>query len=205
MLTGLVIHRMTGCKLVIRYLNRLNHTGPYKQILSQNQAWERMVVSESSPAMTIRSDVPLHSGIDNNDGRQDTLTGYGTTHHTNSLFCQEEVKSESADNSVKYSIAGKHPGTKEITSYRLGVQEVGPPLFPNHVDDNDNSLLEHRFKEDILLSLVGGLPDDVADNLEESLIGSWTAFHRTSTNIEHCKSVMEYLPVVREPPNYDVL
>ena len=80
---------------------------------------------------------------------------------------------------------------------------MNPTLFPHHVDDADNSLLEQRFNEDILWSLLGGIPDDVADGLE--IIGSWTAFHRMSSNVDICKSVMEYMPVVPQPPDYDVL
>ena len=83
-LMGMIIHRIT----VIQYLSHANHTCQYKQIILQNKAWERMVMNmdKSNSTAIIRRDIPLHSGIDNNDGRQDTVTGHGTTHHTNSLF-----------------------------------------------------------------------------------------------------------------------
>ena len=41
LMTGLIIHRISGSKLLIKYLKRLNHSAPYKDIILQNQAWER--------------------------------------------------------------------------------------------------------------------------------------------------------------------
>ena len=102
MVMGMIIHRITGSKLVILYLNLLNHTCPYKTILS-----------DSSSKISIRNNVPLHSGIDHNDGRQETITGFGTTHHTNSLFFQTSIES---DDHSRIQISTQPPGTREIKS-----------------------------------------------------------------------------------------
>ena len=113
MVMGMIIHRITGSKLVILYLNLLNHTCPYKTIIQQNQALEKTVLSDSSSKISIRNNVPLHSGIDNNDGRQETITGFGTTHHTNSLFFQTSIES---DDHSRIQISTQPPGTREIKS-----------------------------------------------------------------------------------------
>ena len=103
---GMIIHRITGSKEVIQYLSYANHTCQYKQIILQNKAWERMVMNMDEPNSTaiIRRDIPLHSGIDNNDGRQDTVTGHGTTHHTNSLFLQREIDDNSNTKRIPISV-----------------------------------------------------------------------------------------------------
>ena len=183
MLMGMIIHRITGSKLVIKYLSRLNHVSGYKKILQQNQALERGVMSDSPSGVKIRTDVPLHSGIDNNDGRQETITGSGTTHHTNSLFFQEESKPNSENTGNIVTLNAIPPGTREIRPYFLGPPK-DPPLIRDFIDVVDTSLLDIRLKEDILWSVMGGLPDAGSNNHEESLVGSWTSFQRLSSNVK---------------------
>ena len=204
-LMGMIIHRITGSKEVIQYLSHANRTCQYKQIILQNKAWERMVMNmdESNSTAIIRRYIPLHSGIDNNDGRQDTVTGHGTTHHTNSLFFQREINDNS--NTKRIPISVKHPGTTEIPPYYMGSIKTGPNPFSKHIDDPDNSLINIRFSEDILWSLVGGVLENLLIDPEEDICGSWTAFHRLSSNVELCKSIMEYLPVIPQAPDYGVL
>ena len=114
-LFGMTIHRLTGSKVVINYLHRGNHSISYKNIRIQNLAWEKMAISETASASVIKRGLPLHSGIDNNDGRQETLTGYGTTHHTNTLFIQPQaVETETPNTNETIRIGATHPGTKEI-------------------------------------------------------------------------------------------
>ena len=107
--------------------------------MQQNQALERGVMSDSPSGIKIRTDFPLHSGIDNNDGRQETITD-GTTHHTNSLFFRDESKPTSENTGNIVTLNATPPGTREIRPYFLG-----PPLDPplrNFIDVIDTSLLE---------------------------------------------------------------
>ena len=90
-LMGMTIHRITASKEVANYLHRANHIISYYDIRMQTLAWENIVSSGESFKTDICKAAPTHSSIDNNDGRQETLTGYGTTQHTNSLLFQPNV------------------------------------------------------------------------------------------------------------------
>ena len=107
-LLGMTIHRTTASKKVANYLHRANHIISYYDIQMQNLAWEKTVSSGESLKTDICKAVPTHSSIDNNDGGQEMLTGYGTTHHTNSLLFQPNVQTTAAP------IAMHHYSSREI-------------------------------------------------------------------------------------------
>ena len=54
----------------------------------QNAAWSRMVSEDRLHLTYFRKGVTTQSTIDNNDGRQETLTGSGTTQDTNKTVFQ---------------------------------------------------------------------------------------------------------------------
>lgn len=86
---GQTIHRTTASKETIRNLHRLGHTSSYNDILQQNKQWSRMISSTpASFAKGLIRGLSVHSSIDNNDGRQETFTGAGTTHDTNRTLFQ---------------------------------------------------------------------------------------------------------------------
>ena len=91
---GLVIHRMTGSKEVASMLHKFNHTISYQDIRTQNMAWSRMVSSRQLLLSKMRKGICTHSTVDNNDGKQETLTGAGTTHDTNKTLFQLPTKEE---------------------------------------------------------------------------------------------------------------
>ena len=54
----------------------------------------------------------------------------------------------------------------------MGSIKTGPNPFSKHIDDPDNSLINIRFSEDILWSLVGRVPDNLLIDPEEDICGS---------------------------------
>ena len=86
--TGLTLHRMTGSKSVVTMMNKMGNCLSYNDIRVQNQAWARMVSSKTSVARNLAKGIATHATIDNNDGRQETATGKGTTHDTNCTIFQ---------------------------------------------------------------------------------------------------------------------
>eukprot|EP00795_Rhopilema_esculentum_P014831 gene14831-5948_t len=76
-----------------------------------------------------------------------------------------------------------------------------PQLFPNHEDDDEFDLLELCLKRDVMWALLDGLP---GQGEETDLIGSWTVFNRAVTELYTRKSLLEYMPVIPEPPEYPV-
>ena len=150
--------------------------------------------------------VPTHSSIDNNDGRQETLIGFGTTHHTNSLLFQPNVQTTAASNSdASLLVERNHPGTKEIPPYFIGKRKSPEPLPYLNMQETESTLLNTRFDLNLLWSIAGGIPIDIIPGEELPLIGSWTPFNKKTSVVKLSKSVLQYLPVVPTPPDYDVL
>ena len=82
---GLTLHRLTGSKEAIMNLNKFGHTISYNKVREYNDTWSKSVSPVHERFVNC---VSLHSSIDNNDGRQETLTGCGTTHDTNMTLFQ---------------------------------------------------------------------------------------------------------------------
>ena len=77
-----------GNKEAIDGLHKTNHVIFYNDIRMQNAAWSRMVSEDRLHLPYFRKGVTTQSTIDNNDGRQETLTGSGTTQDTNKTVFQ---------------------------------------------------------------------------------------------------------------------
>ena len=82
---GLTVHRLTGSKEAAQNLHGLGNSISYNDILKYNEFWSR---SQPPCHKVFSSTMALHSTIDNNDGRQETITGAGTTHDTNMTLFQ---------------------------------------------------------------------------------------------------------------------
>ena len=88
LLTGLVIHKLTGRKEVLQLLSKLNSCLSYNKIGLQNKFWACMVAPSKRMSNRKCKGIPVHAAIDNNDGVQETVTGKGTTHDTNMTLFQ---------------------------------------------------------------------------------------------------------------------
>ena len=207
---GLVLHRLTGSREVANYVHKSNHAISYDAIRMQNQAWARMVTGKKSHAAHLRKGVVTHSTIDNNDGRQETVTGAGTTHDTNKTLFQIPTKKQLS----QLTVGAAEGGFRDLLT-RIGSAEsldpkpyapkprVGPEHFPNYKDDLSRDELNFCFKRDVIWSLAGSLPD-MMDGEAVEPIGSWTAFHKMISSSEPIKCVQEYLPVAPHPPEYPI-
>ena len=58
-------------------------------------------------------------------------------------------------------------------------------------------------KKDIAWSLAEGI-DEYTESQPETFLGSWTCFKKDTSNLIFDKSIVEYLPMVLEPPEYTV-
>ena len=85
---GSTLLRMTGSKTAIRLLSKSNHVASYNEIKRYNVEWANLSGSRVSLFSNMRKGIPTHSTVDNNDGRQETMTGAGTTHDTNQTLFQ---------------------------------------------------------------------------------------------------------------------
>ncbi len=86
--TGLTLHRFTSSKQSMIMLHKMGNCISYNDIRMQNQALARMVSANNRISHNMAKGIATHATIDNNDGRQDTITGSGTTHDTNGTLFQ---------------------------------------------------------------------------------------------------------------------
>ena len=90
-IVGTNIHRLTASKEVVSILHKAGHSISYNDIRLLNDCWSKLGSTKEVYNGLLKGHV-THSSLDNNDGRQETMTGQGTTHHTNSLIFQPLIK-----------------------------------------------------------------------------------------------------------------
>ena len=85
---GLTVHRLTSSQEVLSVLHKLNNTISYSDVRLQNIAWARIISSDTRKSKMMAKGIATHATINNNDGRQETMTGKGTTHDSNRTLFQ---------------------------------------------------------------------------------------------------------------------
>ena len=80
------------------------------------------------------------------------------------------------------------------------VQGVLPQSFPTTRKTRSLRYL-NGVKRDVVWAILDSLPGKSANS---DIIGSWTAFNKVVSNVAVKKSLLEYLPVIPEPPEYPV-
>mgnify|MGYP000978989918 CR=1 FL=1 len=116
---------------------------------------------QTSAHMKFPKNITLHSTIDNNDWCQETTTGAGTTHHTNTtLFYvplpDEQISVEATSLNLEIAV---EECPVEIPKYIMPKKaRVDPKAFSINLDDDCSSLLYESFVKDIAWSMANGLP-----------------------------------------------
>ena len=118
-----------------------------------------------------------------------------------SSFSGENITIAS-DSVIDELVACEESLVQEIPEYHLG-QRVDPPSFPSYQDDENDELLEECFRRNVARSLANGLPT-TEDAQSLPLLGSWTAFNREVPCQRQQKSLIEYMPVINQPPDFAV-
>ena len=111
MVLSLTLHRVTGSKESVNYIHKLGHDISYNKVSKINDTWSR--------SLTI-----------DNDGRQDTLTGSGITHHTNCTLFQPVLSGEVKGNSVKNN-------PQMVIDDDVKSARVCPPAFTSIIEDEN--------------------------------------------------------------------
>ena len=205
-ITGSLVHRLTGRKDVVKLLNQTNNSITYDDLLEQNMFWFQMV-TQQGVCPSLATGISTHVTLDNNDGCQDTTTGKGTTHDTNFTVFQPVLKGEmitpvKMNNKQKDNLVFEADidESSEIPEFSIG-QKKTPPLMKTFVDNKNTSELEKSLKKDLVWAITIGVGDNAND---DHLIGSWTDFKKKTSIETHKKSLLEYLPAVAQPPEYPV-
>ena len=132
----------------------------------------------------MRRGVLIHATMDNNDGKQDTLTGSRTTRDINKILFQ--LPSPLGEQTIPVTgISREQPldlaeseQDKPLTAlpYDLG-KRVGPSLFPDHQDSTLRDKLDECLKRDIAWS-AAGMVRNSGEEEETTVAGWWISFHK---------------------------
>ena len=210
---SLTVHRMTGSKEITTLLNKCGHGVSYSDVRLLNNTWAQLVTEQSRrkiPPGFVKGRA-VHVTIDNSDGRQQTITGSHTTHHTNGTLFQNRSKSEDASVTTdeyqqrdeEHTLVDYESTERDYGTYKIGKKNEPPPVS-EYEDSKEHDLLDWCLKRDIAWVITGALGDQVISQDEESNIppvGSWTTFMKAVTTSETSKSLLEYMEVVPLPPN----
>ena len=163
---SLTVHRITGSKEATTLLNRCGVGIPYTDVRYLNNNWAKSVTMEHKkmlPPGFIRGR-SVHVTFDNSDGKQQTLTGAHTTHHTTGTIFQT-----------------RHPGDQEVITVNIGSSSVNneeepdygaftisknkrnlfPPSFPGFRDEYKDSFL---LKDALACNIAWVLLSAIGDN-----------------------------------------
>lgn len=190
---------MTGSKEVTNLLNKCGHGISYSGVRLLNNTWANHVTNQS------RRKIPhgfvkgrsVHVTVDNSDGRQQTLTGSYTTHHTNGTLFQNRLQTEE-----NLTVGDTETMVLDYGTY--SIEKVDPPPVSDYEDSKERDFLDWCLKRDIAFVIVGALGDQVIGQDKEGNIpplGSWTTFMKAVTSSRTSKSLLEYMEVVPLPPN----
>ena len=218
---GMVIHRITGSKEAINLLSKSGVTPSYTTILETSKKWAQDATTELKrrkvpPCM--QPFKPTHITLDNNDGRQMTLTGVGTTHDTTGTINQPtlpgEAEYQSFQTTEERCLTIDDDDQIDYGDYKIG-KPKSPPIIKEYKPDKDESELEGRLDKDFAWALAASSGDQTGikghevldlDKIEDEevtsdFVGSWTAFNKKVTSVETTKSRNEYLPTIPHPPD----
>ena len=90
----MVAHRVTRNKEVVSALHKLNHSISYTDVRMQNKKLAQNVSSQMKAPKSLMKRIATHVTLGNNDGREETSAGRGTTHDTNFTIFQSILHSK---------------------------------------------------------------------------------------------------------------
>ena len=105
------------------------------------------------PPKNISKGQPAHIAIDNSDGRQQTLTGSDTTHHTNATVYNpknEETSTiiqEIIDSDQEESRPSTVRNINDYNDYEIG-KSSPLPVIGNYTDNTNSDKLDYRLSAD---------------------------------------------------------
>lgn len=105
----------------------------------------------------------VHITFDNSDGKQQTLTGAQTTHHTTGTIFQavraDDTPTSTASKQEQSSLIDQEE--PDYGTFKIPKKRAPPPSFPDFNDDyRDSKLLADALQRNIAWVIVGTVGDD---------------------------------------------
>lgn len=137
---------------------------------------------------------------DNIDFGEETLSGHGTTHHTNGIMLQSaamEMSTVPRETCVKKGARSLVPQNRQIESY-IHQKRHGPKQVGEITDINP-----HLYKSDLSAATTKDLKYVIIrfSQDDSNLIPGWTGFNATMlANCTVARTAIHYLPVIEASP-----
>ena len=214
---SLTLHRITGSKEAIQLCHHAVLGISYADVRAFTNHWAKEVSNKHTSLLPsgFAKGKNVHVTFDNSDGKQQTLLGDRTTHHTNGTIFQLVPETERNDCAIMRDEANLHDDNKvDFGIYRIPVKRnrADPPSFPEFTDKyKESDCLNVCRQRDFAWVLAGFLGERLyRENNPTSKcalapVGSWTAFMKDTSDTKTFKCKLEYLPVVPFPPTDNII
>ncbi|XDV11366.1 hypothetical protein PO909_000329 [Leuciscus waleckii] len=196
---GLTVRHLTGSSQLLDILSRLGHCISTSSTIGFETALaEYQLATGTDIPKCMSKQHPTVLVWDNIDFGEETLSGRGTTHHTNGIMVQSKMKSEDHRRTVfiRKGVRTLQPQKSVLDLYihtkRQGAQELNVPLLEYDTVPS----MELAQKTDTIYVLLKYSCHAVSDT---SLPG-WTGYNCSTQTCSLPKSALYYLPVVEASP-----
>ncbi|KAL1251048.1 hypothetical protein QQF64_018844 [Cirrhinus molitorella] len=202
---GLTVRHLTGSSQIVSLLNRLGHCASRDTIVSLDTSLAQLQLVEGRDKIPkgFSKKVPTALVWDNIDFGEETLSGHGTTHHTNGIMLQSSLVET-------VSTTNRQPLKKGVSSFKA---PPSIPVEPYHQSKRQGpqNLFYHESiplqADTYKLNTVSAAKTELAYvfvkaiDAESCTIPSWTGFHtliQGDSTLQ--KSALYYLPVIEASP-----
>ena len=207
---SLTIHRLTGSKDSIKLQHRTGMGISYGDVILLTNTWTKSVnmTQKTYVPSGFTKGIPIHVTFDNSDGKQQTLTGSSTTHHTSGTVFQ--IVKENMEKSTIPELNKANDRMPDYGTYKIPKKRKDPQPFLDFSDDFDNSpLIEEVLKKDVAWVLISAIGVACIEELKSETAGdieaSWTNFMSKVTTCRTQKYNLKYLPVIPLPPHDNIV
>ena len=198
---GLTVRHLTGSSRIVSLLNKLGHCASWDTVLSLDTSLAQLTLEEGGDKIPkgFSKRAPTTLVWDNIDFGEETLSGRGTTHHTNGIMLQSltiEPMSTAIRQPLRKGVSSfKAPPKMPIEPYHQSKRQ-GPQNLGQQVQAATCRMDTH-FAAQAELAYVFVKSTDT----DRCAIPSWTGFH-TLLQGENTlqKSALYYLPVIEASP-----
>ena len=193
---SLVFHGVTGSKVSVKLLHRTGTGTSYTDVFEQIKCFSFVTQNSSNLVpKNIPKGQPAHVTIDNSDGRQQTVTGLTTTHHTNATIYVPEIQSlPDATNFQQNKFINTPLVTQKVfdyEEYKMG-KPPEPPLATGYKGAY-HYLIDHRFQIDCTMSVAVSI-----------ISKEGSRPYPLISDVATCKSETGFLLVIPQPPKDNV-
>ena len=164
---SLILHRVTGSKEATRMYHRAGFGTAYTDIRTLTNSWADCISMRHKNMLPegFKKKRSVHVTFDNSDGKQQTITGDHTTHHTTGTIFQAKFaddidESPAAVERIENDVKKRVNENIDFGYYKIpkAKRRQSPKQYPQFTDEYSKStLIENSLYKDIAWVLVGYL------------------------------------------------